>query len=215
MDSEAAQIDGGRLGEQVLVTAAAADHAEQLYRPTSGEQQVVLSTRKIRYRGSQQPTCRITVARFEFIKCRLQAREVRSIARLANTSRASLNRGGLLTTQLAEAVDESLQHPQPLGGAETQHPANERVVLVWFVEVDSGIGLFHWQSISRPPRRESGAGTIRQKAKPGTLGPYFKRCAQFMARCRSAELRSGVPVVFPRPAGVTAARSALCGAKTP
>jgi hypothetical protein len=39
----------------------------------------------------------------------------------AKISRASLNRGGLFTAQLAAAIDESLQHGQPFLGREAQH----------------------------------------------------------------------------------------------
>jgi hypothetical protein len=43
----------------------------------------------------------------------------------------------------------------------------------------------------------------------------FSRCAQLMARCRSAGVRRSVVMALPRPFGVTSARQRLCSANTP
>jgi len=43
----------------------------------------------------------------------------------------------------------------------------------------------------------------------------LRRCAQVIARCRSAGVRGSDVVGVPRPAGVTTVRQRLCGANTP
>ena len=60
--------------------------------------------------------------------------------------------------------------------------------------------------LTLPPQRAHCSTSMRN-----TL---FSRCAQPMARGRSAGLRSVLPVFFPRPARVISARSPLCG-RTP
>ncbi len=82
MDSDATQIDSDRLGQQILVTAVAADCSKQIHRPAASEKKVMAGTSKSRRFRSQQPTRWITVARFELIKCCPQASEVRGIARV-------------------------------------------------------------------------------------------------------------------------------------
>jgi hypothetical protein len=80
MDSEAAQIDGARLGEQVLVTPAAADCAEHIHRAAAGEKKMMTGAGESRRLRSQHATRRIAVAGFEFFKRGLQASEVGRIA---------------------------------------------------------------------------------------------------------------------------------------
>lgn len=82
MNCDTTEIDGHRIGKEILVTAPAADCAQKIDRAAAGEQKVMAGAGESTRIRSQPSARRIAVAGFELVKRCLQPREIRRMARV-------------------------------------------------------------------------------------------------------------------------------------